>query len=281
MISRLQKLRQAIDSLKKSGIETPETDAALLMAFTEKTTVDDIRLRPEKQMTAPDAFDACLKRRLAFEPVSKIVGEKGFWKHDFYVSADVLDPRPDSETLLDAVERAFPDFKAPLRVLDLGTGSGCLILSVLADYPAARGAGVDISGKALDVAVKNARRLGVADRFSPVNADWSDASFAALFHEPFDVVLCNPPYIGKDEKLSKETLFDPKRALFADENGLADYRVLAEKLEFLLAENGTAFFELGAGQAAAVKAFFEKNGFKSLSLTKDFGGIERCLTVKR
>ena len=267
--------------LKKAGFDTPETDSALLMAFTEKTTVEDIRLHPEKQMTAPDAFDACLKRRLAFEPVAKIVGEKGFWKHDFYVSADVLDPRPDSETLIDAVENAFPDFKAPLRVLDLGTGSGCLILSVLADYPAARGVGVDISGKALEIALRNARRLGVADRFSIVEADWNDVSFAALFPEPFDVVLCNPPYIGKDEKLSKETLFDPQRALFANENGLADYRVLAGKLPLLLAKNGTAFFELGTNQAAAVKAFFEQNGFKSLSLAKDFGGIDRCLTVGR
>lgn len=280
MVSRKEKIREIVTLFEKEGLQTPLLDAILLMAFAEKTTQNDVRLHHDLPVENEKTLNDCVQRRLLREPVAKIIQSKGFWKFDFYVNSDVLDPRADSETIVQAVLDFSSLKNSKKRILDLGTGSGCLILSVLKEALFATGVGVDKSEKALKVAEENAKRLGLEKRFQSLHADWNDDGFVHLFHEKFDIVLCNPPYIASNEILSKETLFDPKQALFAEENGLHDYRILSEKLNDLLTDDGMAFFELGAGQKKPVKDFFEQNGFKTVCVKKDFGKIDRCLVLQ-
>lgn len=277
-----ERLAQTTELFKKSGIDDAAFDAVVLIAAAEKITENDVRMHKDRLLNNEQTLAAYVERRLKREPVAKIVHSKGFWKYDFYVDESVLDPRPDTETLVESVLRRFPDRRLPYRILDLGTGSGCLVLSLLKEYENAAGVGMDFSQKALNVAVRNADSLAVRDRFSPVFADWCDDSFCSLFPEPFDIVVANPPYIAFHEKeiLSPETLFDPETALFAEENGLKAYRDIAGVLGKLLKKDGEAFFECGFNQAPRVRDIFKNNALFVSGGDRDLAGNERCIRVK-
>lgn len=273
--------RAARDRL--AHLDSPARDARALMLHALQIDAAALILR-ERDPLSPDAaarFEALVTRRVAHEPVSKIIGIRAFYGLDFAVSPDVLDPRADSETLIDAAldwARGAQQGRA-LRLLDLGTGSGCLLLSLLHHLPGATGLGVDASEKALDIARQNAKRLHLEEKARFIRSDWLEKVDGA-----FDLVVCNPPYIGDEERadLSNDVLlWDPKEALFADENGLAAYRRIASTLGKALSETGTAFFEIGSGQDEAVPCLFAAHGFEDITFRRDIAGIRRCMILRR
>ncbi len=239
--------------------------AALIATESEPLTMEEVT-----------RFDAALERRAAHEPVSKIIGLRAFYGLEFEVTPDVLDPRADSETLVDAALESAANAR---RILDLGTGSGCLLLTLLHRLPEAEGLGVDLSDAALAVAKRNAKRLHLDRNVRFMRSDWLEK-----VDETFDLVVCNPPYIGECERhaLSDDVLlWDPKEALFADEDGLAAYRRIAPTLGKALSETGTAFFEIGSGQGEAVFRLFTAYGFGDITFRRDIAGIRRCMIVRR
>jgi release factor glutamine methyltransferase len=209
--------------------------------------------------------------------VSRLVGEREFWSLPFAVTPATLDPRPDSETLVEAALARTADRAAPVRLLDLGTGSGCLLLALLHELRAAWGVGTDRSAAAVAAARANAVRLGLADRARFVVADW-----AAPLAGRFDIVLANPPYIerGAIAGLAPEVArHDPVLALDGGPDGLDAYRAILAGLEALVAPRGRAYLEIGDGQAGAVSALLEAAGFADLELAHDLAGRARCLVA--
>lgn len=220
-----------------------------------------------------------VRRRVAHEPYSRIRGTREFWSLDFALSPDTLDPRPDSETLIEAALAALPDRTAPLRVVDLGVGTGALLLALLSEYPNATGLGVDVLPGAVATAARNAASLGVADRAQFVAGDWAEANLGAA-----DVILANPPYIPSGEivALPPEVVrFDPRRALDGGDDGLMAYRALAPVVQRTLKPDGWAFFELGAGQAADVARIVAAANLRAAGMHHDLAGHERCLVIRQ
>jgi release factor glutamine methyltransferase len=269
-------LRHGATHLASAGIDNPALDARLLLAHA--MGLDQAALLRDRAAPVPASYQALLARRAAREPIAFILGRQGFWTLDFEVSQDTLIPRADSETLIEAVLAARPNRASVGRVLDLGTGTGCLLLSVLSEYPAAWGLGLDLSPGAASLAARNARALGMADRTACVVADW-----AAPITGHFDVVLSNPPYIQGDHiggLMPEVARFEPRQALDGGPDGLDAYRALIECVPRLLAPGGLAVLELGAGQAADVVGLARCAGF-STALRTDLGGIERAVLLEK
>jgi len=240
-------LREAARRLEKVS-DTARLDAELLMGAALKTTRSEVLLRHTGE-PAPASFESLVERRLTHEPVAYILGRQEFYGREFLVTRDVLIPRADSETTLGAALTVKPSAR---RVLDLGVGSGALLLSYLAENPASEGTGVDRSPEALAVAADNAERFGLAARCGLRMADWTQAAWADGLGT-FDLVLANPPYVEDEAELDPAVRdHEPAGALFAGPEGLDDYRVLLPQLPFLLAPRGIAVVEIGASQAEAV-----------------------------
>lgn len=267
-------LRQAAAALEATS-DTARLDAELLMAHALEVSRSELLLR-HMDRPAPDAFAALLARRLAHEPVAYILGCQEFFGLDFAVSSAVLIPRADSEVLVEAALAARPDART---VLDCGTGSGALLLAVLANLPQARGLGIDRSGEALAVATANAKRLGLATRARMVAADWDRVGWSDALGAPFDLILANPPYVEAEAELSPSVReHEPAGALFAGRDGLDAYRVLLPQLPALLAPRGVALVEIGATQAVAVTAIAREAGLAVL-LHRDLAGRARALSL--
>ncbi len=218
--------------------------------------------------SSDEELNAFIARRLAGEPVAKIIGKRGFWKDDFIVSKDVLDPRPDSETLIEAVLEKFPDKNKVLRILDLGTGSGCLLLSLLGEYKNATGLGIDISAKALAIVKQNAHTDRVQFLKRDMQQNLSDLG-------QFDIMISNPPYIPTAEiqTLERDVKdYDPLLALDGGADGLDFYRALATQH---LAPH--LFIEIGKDQEAQIIPLFEQQGWHFAQSWKDLSGITRVL----
>lgn len=280
-VTVVRALDEAVARLAAAGIEEARREARLLLAHALGTGVASLFADPARAIDrdARDRFAALVERRVAREPVSHLLGHREFWSLDFVVTADVLDPRADSETLVEAALAAFPDRDAPLAVLDLGTGSGCLLLAVLSERPNARGLGIDASDAALRIAAENAARLGLDDRATFQRGDWGRDLGAR-----FDLILCNPPYIesGAIAALAPEVArWEPRPALDGGADGLDAYRVLAPQFNRLLAVNGIAAIEIGDGQANAVADLSVAAGLVVESRRRDLSGIERCLLLRR
>lgn len=277
-MTRAEALTNAAQQLEAAGVETPILDAKRLLMGIESIDASALISAPDERLQAKAAFDSAVARRCQREPVSKILGVRSFWTHEFIVTADVLDPRPDTELI---VETALSETQGtpPDNILDLGTGSGCILLSLLSELPSARGVGVDTSQAALDVAHRNASVLNLADRTEFICSNW----FSGL-DGTFNLVVSNPPYISSSESetLAPEvTDWDPAGALFAGMDGLQAYQDIAVGLSAVLEPNGMALFEVGTGQAASVREIFEAAGFRRISSRFDIGGIERCLVVQK
>ncbi|WP_225207039.1 peptide chain release factor N(5)-glutamine methyltransferase [Novosphingobium huizhouense] len=257
--------------------DTARLDAEVLMAHTLGCTRSEMLLR-HMAGAAPDGFAALVERRLLAEPVAYITGHQEFYGLDFEVGPDVLIPRADSETLIDAARTALPAASAP-RVLDLGTGSGALLLAALSLWPEATGLGIERSAGALAVATRNAAALGIGERASMRAGDWTQPDWTAGLGR-FDLVLANPPYIEAGEPLAASVrAFEPASALFAGEDGLDDYRRLVPCVPGLLSEGGIALFEIGWTQGAAVLAMAEAAGLEA-RLHRDLGGRERAVEMR-
>ena len=242
------------------------------MAHALGTARDDLLLR-RLDDPAPPNFASLVARRLAHEPIAYITGVRAFWTIELAVGPGVLVPRADSETLIEAAVAHFAGKAGPRSVLDLGTGSGALLLAALDQWPQATGVGVDASEAALAIAAANAERLGMAARAAIRREGWSGDGQA------HDLILCNPPYIGTHEPLPREVAgWEPASALFAGDDGLDDYRAMAPLLPAQLAPQGVACIEIGATQAQAAAALFTAHGF-DVAVRRDLAGLERCLVL--
>ena len=258
--------------LADAGVEQPRREARLLAAHVmgEPAAAMPDLARPVERA----AFAAVVARRAAREPLALITGRRGFWTLELEVSADTLVPRPDSETL---VEAALAHAPAAERVLDLGTGTGCLLLAVLASCPGAFGVGVDVSLAACRLAARNAAANGLAGRCAFLAGDW-----AAALRGRFDVILCNPPYIESAALaglMPEVRLFEPARALDGGAGGLDAYRRLLPTLGDLLAAGGVAVLEVGAGQDAAVERLAAQAGLVHLGTRADLAGVARAVVL--
>ena len=268
---------------ERAGIEEPSADARILVAFAVGVTPVFLRMHPDFTIE-PDILnkiEAFADRRIKREPVSKIIETRGFWRLDFKVTKDVLDPRPDSETLIDETLKLFPDKAAALRVLDLGTGSGCLAQALLCEYGNARAVGFDASDAALKIAAENAASNRLTERFETKSGSWDNPDWFGDLGQ-FDLVISNPPYIAESERadLAPEVVnFDPERALFAGADGLDAYRKIVPALPFLLRDGGVFIAEFGKGQHDAVREIVEAAGLDFHAFGIDLGGVARCLSA--
>jgi release factor glutamine methyltransferase len=273
-------LCQAGQRLRGAAIEAPRLEARRLLAHVLGTSEEALLRDPRAAVPADKAahFAALLARRVVHEPFAYLTGRVGFWTLDLEVSPATLIPRADSESLIEAALEACPDKGAALRVLDLGTGTGALLLAVLSELPSASGVGIDLKPEAAALAARNAARLGLAGRACFLAGDW-----AAALTGRFDLVLCNPPYIecaaiaGLMPEVGRH---EPASALDGGTDGLAAYRPIIADLPRLLAPRGVAVLELGQGQQAAVEALARAAGLTPEACRADLGGVPRALVLR-
>lgn len=224
-------------------------------------------------------FENDLKELIAGKPLHRILGYRFFWKDKFELSCDTLEPRPDTETLIEVCLKYFPTKQKEYRILDLGTGSGCILSSLLQEYPNATGVGVDISKDALETAKNNAEALGLSSRVVWVQSDW-----LANVHDTFDIIISNPPYIPSldIEGLSIEVqTYDPLKALDGGTDGLDAYRKLAQQLPSIVKDNTLIILEIGYDQSESVPGLFVEHGYNIVALEKDYGGNHRCVVLRK
>lgn len=271
----------AARTLAAAGIDGGRREARLLLAHALAVRMESLIADPARPVdsSSRDRFTTLIERRARREPMSHLLGVREFWSLDFAVTADVLDPRPDSETLVAAALDCFPDRDAPLAVLDLGTGSGCLLLAVLSERPVARGLGVDASQEALAVAEANARRLRLIERVRFRQGDW-DTGVGGRF----DLILCNPPYIPTSDiaALDREvSCYEPRLALDGGADGLVAYRRIVPQFKRLLSDRdgARAVIEVGAGQAEPVTSIMIDAGLVITRVHRDLSGVERCIVA--
>jgi release factor glutamine methyltransferase len=273
-VTRKELLQNATHRLQQAGIEDSSREARLLLC--EALGVDgaelvfgDRTLSPEEEKKS----ESWIKRREKREPLARLKGTRGFWNAEFVLNEATLEPRPDSETLIEAALKLgqIP----PQRILDVGTGTGCLLLSLLQEFASAQGVGTDKSAPALEAASENARHLNLQTRAAFHCTNWAEG-----VEGKFDLVVSNPPYIAAQDifGLQPEVRdYDPRLALDGGSDGLFAYRALAASLKALMNEKALALFEIGEGQEEDVIRIFEGAGWKSVASRKDLGGIPRVL----
>lgn len=265
------------------GIETAAIDARLLICSVGGLSHEQFVGQPDRELNESELkrLHQFARRRCAREPVSKIIGLKEFWSLPFRVNGNTLDPRPETEGLvslaLETVRAECPDM-VNLKILDLGTGSGCILLSLLSELPGATGIGCDISEEALDVARFNSKALGFENRSEFVLSSWfSDIS------EKFDVIISNPPYICREDLVELDIDvrdYDPLVALDGGPDGLDSYRRFIPEVGNHIQNGGWLFLEIGAGQLEGIEQILEKNGFEIISKNTDLAQIWRCVAAK-
>jgi len=275
-------LQDAASRLSAAGVDDALREARLLLAHALGTDLSGLLLRgPETALTSEEAarFGQDVGRRAVREPLAFITGEVGFWTLTLRVSSATLIPRPDSETLIDALCAAMPDRTKVASILDLGTGTGCLLLAALSEFPSARGIGVDLAPDAAVLARGNAALNGLGDRAAFLAGSWADA-----LEGGFDVVLSNPPYIPQADiagLMPEVADFEPHRALDGGPDGLDAYRVLVALLPRLLKPQGLAVFEIGVGQDESVPALAHARGLRVDDVRRDYGGHPRAVVIRR
>ncbi len=268
----------AKDRLKDAGIDQPSIDARLMLEVAANVTRTEIVTDPYRELTTEQqaTLEEYLSRRARREPVSHIIGRKGFWKILLQVNKNVLTPRPETEVIVDEVLKAFPE-QMPFSMLDLGVGSGTILLAVLAERPAAKGLGVDASAEALAVARDNAASLDLNNRAALMHGDWT----AGLGDGGFDVVVSNPPYIPTAviDTLEPEVRdHEPRLALDGGDDGLDAYRLLAPEILRVLKPGGMFAVEIGHDQSEAVEALFKTAGAQQVKTIKDLSTHDRVVT---
>ena len=262
-----------------SGIETAELDARLILK--EILSFDDKELIINENYHIPKGFIkeifAIEKRRLKGEPISKIFKKRDFYKSTFIISNDVLDPRPETELIVE-IANNFIKKNEVKNILDLGTGSGCILLSVLKENKMINGLGIDLSKEAINIAQKNSKKLQLDKQSNFLISNWMEA-----INFKYDIVVSNPPYIASKEieKLSKEVKnFDPFLSLDGGDDGLNCYRVIVEDLKRVINKNAIIIIEIGYNQSNSVEEIFKNNDFKLLKKYNDINGLDRVLTFQ-
>ncbi len=267
--------------LALAGIERPRPEARLLVACVLGGDAEKLLSQGERPFEGRlhRRLEGLVARRAGGEPMARILGHREFWSLSFAVGPETLVPRPDSETLVEAALARLGDRSAAPRVLDLGTGSGCLLLALLSELPHARGVGVDISPGALETARRNARDLGLGERAHFLCGNWGEALRA-----PFDLVLSNPPYVADGDIVGlapEVAVHEPRTALSGGADGLDSYRAIAPDAGRLLGGAGILVIEVGLGQADPVAAIFRRHGLDVVETVCDLAGIRRCLVISK
>lgn len=267
-------------TLKSAGMETPALDSSLLLRHVMHLSQEDLLMFPKRPIEVEkfSELQDLIKCRSAGVPVSRIIGHREFWSLPFLLTPAVLDPRPDSESLVETSLQVVSDLNSVNCIADLGTGTGCLLLALLSEFQSAVGIGVDISAAAITVAQENARILNLSARSHFVVGDWGSP-----FSASFDLIVANPPYISDSLlcTLADEVKHDPELALAGGLDGLDAFKSLAPHLARLLTRNGTAVVEVGEGQALAVRQLLEAEGLKISGSGYDLAGHERCIIANR
>jgi len=285
-VNVLNALANATQTLERAGIPSARLDAVLLMAHALRLTREQVLFSGEKQLHDNEIayFSSLIARRGAYEPVAYITGKKEFWSLDFSVTRDTLIPRPDSETLVEAALKRMRSENTrtrakPITILDIGTGTGCLLIALLKEIEAAQGIGVDNSEDALQIAKENAKRHGVDIRAKFIQSHWCDS-----IDGTFDLILSNPPYIAEGDMaaLMPDVLrFEPRSALVAGADGLDAYRALSTQVALRLNPGGYACFEVGRGQAGHVSDLLAAQGLQGEPPEKDLSGAARCVVARK
>lgn len=266
-------LAEASNELKEISGSNSIREARILLEFVLKNQEKFLNTNHNISNNDFIIFQRLIKKRLKFQPISQIIGERYFWKNKFFINSDVLDPRPDTETLIEHT-LSFGSF---FNILDLGTGSGCIILSLLDEYNAAMGIGVDKSKKALNVAQKNAELLNLNDRVKFQLGNWCDG-----LDNKFDLIVSNPPYISEKEilGLSNDVInWEPRIALTPEGDGLGAYKNIINGVKNILIPNGRIIFEIGHAQGNEVSNLLKSNNFKEINIVKDINNKDRVVSA--
>jgi len=266
-------LAEASNELKEISGSNSIREARILLEFVLKNQEKFLNTNHNISNNDFIIFQRLIKKRLKFQPISQIIGERYFWKNKFFINSDVLDPRPDTETLIEHT-LSFGSF---FNILDLGTGSGCIILSLLDEYNAAMGIGVDKSKKALNVAQKNAELLNLNDRVKFQLGNWCDG-----LDNKFDLIVSNPPYISEKEilGLSNDVInWEPRIALTPEGDGLGAYKNIINGVKNILIPNGRIIFEIGHAQGNEVSNLLKNNNFKEINIVKDINNKDRVVSA--
>ncbi|MDA5634969.1 MULTISPECIES: peptide chain release factor N(5)-glutamine methyltransferase [Rhizobium/Agrobacterium group] len=277
-------LAAARKRLQAAGVADPLLDARLLIGEVVAFSLTDFVMKPDRPLTQEEQarIASMIERRAGGEPVHRILGHREFHGLDLLLSKDTLEPRPDTEVLVDTLLPALKEavsHKGSARILDLGTGTGAICLALLKECPDATGIGSDISTGALETAAKNASRNGLETRFEIMQSDWFEKISGR-----FDIIVSNPPYIRSDivTTLDREVRHhDPMAALDGGQDGLAPYRLIAADAGRFLVENGIVGVEIGFDQRLDVSTIFASNGFSLVEAVKDYGGNDRVLIFRR
>jgi len=279
-------IKPEIEKLKKSGCETASLDCRLWLSKVIKKA-DPVYMHQDIFITDNEInkFRVLISERAEGKPVSRIINKRSFWKRDFKLNEEALDPRADSEILITTILKYYPNLHEKLNILDLGSGSGCLGLSLLEEYKNSYVTFVDISEKSLQIARVNAKRFSLVDRSKFYNCDWNEKDWDRNLLEfieksKFDIVVSNPPYIPtNDIKLLKTEVksFDPMIALDGGQDGLTAYKSIFLRLKNLLKEKGKVFVEIGEGQQSSVSKIGIENNFLEIGYEKDLSGIVRVI----
>jgi release factor glutamine methyltransferase len=278
----LQEYRQLVEeALSTAGFENVSQETKWLIAGALEKESFFLTLHPTYTPSPAEAdqIQKWLQRRLQGEPLSRLKGVREFWSLPFHLNASTLDPRPDTEVIIEGVLKwVGPRKNDPWRILDLGTGSGCLLIALLHELPSSTGVGIDIKEEALSMARSNAVLNAVQKRAHFQQGNWAEG-----LQGSFDIIVSNPPYIPlKDKKtLDKGVLlYDPPEALFGGEDGLSCYRILSKEIKPLLSPQGIVVLEIGKGQGKDVERIFQNAGFSVHCILKDLAGIDRALGFK-
>lgn len=282
-------LSKGKEILQNAKIESFDIDARILLSYIlgieHHLFISNPKVEvPEKQYKE---YIKLIKRRAKNEPIAQITGEKEFWCLPFKISKHTLIPRPDSETIIEAIKSEHKDKNKSYNIIDFGTGSGCLLLALLSEYKNAYGIGIDISNNVLKIAKENAKKLSLENRGNFIKQDWKETKpNTEIQTKKFDIIISNPPYITKNEMKTLEKdvkKYEPKRALYGGNDGLNEYRNLSKTLYYwnILSPNGKIFLEMGKGQENDIKKIFEAFGFKFQKYFKDLNGIIRVIELTK
>lgn len=271
--------RAAADRLKKAGIDACAQEARIMIEAVSGQTLSDILLSDDLSVDEKSvmAVENMVARRLSGEPLDHILGSRSFYGREFIVTKDVLTPRPETELLVSAAISALAE-RESARVLDLGTGSGAIIISILLEAPHAEGIGADLSEAALKIAQDNAHKLGAADRLTLIWSNWFEDITGK-----FDLIVSNPPYIARGDLpglMPEVRLYDPKVSLDGGEDGLDAYREILSRAPEFLRPDGQIIFEIGYDQARDVTELARAAGFERIAVDRDLSGHDRVIRLR-
>ena len=274
-MSSLNKLLYSEDS------SIPILEKKILLKYILNTSNEEINISHNKPLDHIELnqYKELIQRRKKSEPIAYIINKKEFWKDIFFVDNSVLIPRPDSEIIIETAIKYFPDTNQNLKMLDLGTGSGCLIISLLREFENSQGIGIDFDKKALKVAKQNKNNLLNENRLKFCHADFSEFNTIN-----YDLIVCNPPYVStssKDNMLRDVQDFEPEIALFAKENGLRCFKMVLDNLIKYENKKQLIIFEIGYNQLKPIQKLLKNTGFQLISVEKDISDIPRCIVTKR